>query len=515
MSLTADVAVSAAERLERSAGPGPGLAVWRRLASTASGKELRGRAILGGLRCATAVHDLDAIRDLGMLWKTVDEGVWDGIFAACKDLKRAGLGMCAIELAHAELQRLRTARALYTYARCLDVAGDPRAAAAFGDALERAKKEGATALSHTCRVRRAAWLARSPETLSEAIEEAKKVTVAEATRAERLVLARVLLRSPSRFARSSAIGLLDDLVTSSVAGDKLGPRALVLAARHADDFADDLTPLEVDRLIALLSREPIAKEVLRVRDAVRAIDRLARAKDQKSEADFEAALADAARTDPELGVLHARARDILRGRFEPAIPSFVLAERSALRASAHELWTSILDAVVALRDGAWPRAAHAARSLADAAERGERMPSPLWTIAQTALDTGDTEVRGATGRLVAAMMKTTSAAPPRGWLGLAHALAACGMNELATTARRSAALAKEPGAAEALALALTRSGWQLAESGERSLAIERLREARALATTLRSPSAPLAAANAASAPAPPTPPRDPGASRST
>ena len=111
------------------------------------------------------------------------------------------------------------------------------------------------------------------------------------------------------------------------------------------------------------------------------------------------------------------------------------------------------------------------------------MPPPLWTIAQSALGTEDVELRAVTGRLVAAMMKTTSAAPPRGWLGLAQALTACGMNELATTARRSAALAKEPGAIDALALALARAGWQLAEAGERARAIERLREARALTAT--------------------------------
>jgi hypothetical protein len=484
MSLSADLAIAAGERLERSAGPAAGLAVWRRLASNATAAELRGRAILGGIRCAISVRDLGALRDLGLLWQTVEEGVWDGIFAACRDLSRAGLGMCAVELAHAEVKRLRTARALYMYARCLDVAGDPRAAEAFKASLERAEKEGATALVHTCRVRRAVWLERAPETLAVAIAEAKKVSVAEATPAERLVLARVLLRSPSRFTRASAIGMLDELVSPAKAAaslDELGRRALVLAACHADDTADDLTPLEVDRLLALFSRPSIAKEAAPVRDVLRVIDRLACAKNSKSETDFEAALAEAARTDPELAVLHGRARDILRGRFEPAFGSAPLAGRPVLGAGTYPLWTTMLDVVVALRDKAWPRAAHAVRSLADAADRGERMPRPLWTIAQTALGTDDAEVRTVTGRLVATMLQTTSTAPPRGWLGLTHALAVCGMNDLATVARRSAALAREPGAKEALVLALTRSGWQLAESGERSRAIERLREARALA----------------------------------
>lgn len=508
MSLTADVAVAAAERLERSTGPGPGLRVWRRLASNAASAELRGRAILGGLRCATAVRDLGAIRDLRLLWQTVDtvdEALWDGVFAACKELARADLGVCAADLAGSEIKRARTPRGLYVYARCLDVGNDARATVAFGEALASAEREGATALARACRVRRAAWLARSAEGLSEAIEEAKRVAPAEVTPAERLVLARVLLRSPSRFARASAIGLLDDLANADPNGNDTTPSsatlaraAMVLAARHADDMSDDLTPLEVDRLLALFSREKNAKDVVRVRDAIRAIDRLARAKETKSEAEFEAALADAARADPELAILHQRARDILRGRFEP---------HEASKTTLHPQWTALLDAVVAMRDSAWPRTANALRRLAESAERGERLPPHAWTVAQAALGTDDAEVRGVAGRLVIAMTKTTTAAPPRGWLGLANALAICGMDDVATVARRSAALAKEAGAADALGLALTRSGWQLAMSGDRARAIERLREAKALDAAHRpTPSSPDGDASRA-LPARPAPPR--------
>lgn len=485
MSLTADVAVGAAERVERSAGPGAGLAVWRRLAFNAGGVEIRGRAILGGLRCAVLVRDFTAIRDLTQLWQTVevvDVSVWDGVFGAFKEMWRAGLGVCATDLAHAEVRRSRTARALYMYARALDVAGDPKSAAAFGEALAQAEKEGAASLVRACRVRRAVWLAVSAETVGEAIEEAKRVSTADATPAERLVLARVLLRSPSRFGRASALGLLDDIVTGTAASTNASTaekqsaeatlrRAVLLAARHADDMADDITPLEVDRLVALFSREPIAKETARVRDIVRAIARLARAKAEKSEAELEGALADAARADPELARLHQRARDILRGRYETYESS---------SPSSHPQWTALLDAVVAMRDNARPRTAHALRRLAESAERGERLPPQVWTVAQAALGVDDAEVRSVAGRLAASMTKTTTAAPPRGWLGLASALAACGMEEVATTARRAAALAKEPGAVDALALTLTRSGWQLALAGERALAIARLREAKAL-----------------------------------
>jgi predicted transcriptional regulator len=282
-------------------------------------------------------------------------------------------------------------------------------------------------------------------------------------------------------------------------------RALVVAARHADDMDDELTPLEADRLVALFSREPFAKEMAGVREVVRAIDRLARANEKRSDTEMEAALADAARVDPELAILHERARDILAGRFEPHEPSST---------SLHPQWMALLDAVVAMRDEAWPRAANALRRLAELAERGQRLPPHVWTTAQAALGSVDAEVRAVAGRLVAAMMKTTTAAPPRGWLGLAQVLAVVGMDELSTTARRSAAVAKEPGATDALALTLTRSGWQLALAGERSPAIERLREAKALSPA-PAPAAPPGDDGSREPPAPPAPPRDPASNPST
>jgi hypothetical protein len=309
--------------------------------------------------------------------------------------------------------------------------------------------------------------------------------------------------------------MLDDVVSGS-AGPRAGAgelalarRALLLAARHADDLSDDLTPLEVDRLVALFSREPFTKELTPVRDALRAIDRRARANEKKSDSEMEAALADAARADPELEVLHRRAREILAGRFE----AYQLSNEAR-----HPQWTALLDAVVAMRDEAWPRAAHALRRMAELAERGQRLPPHGWTTAQAALGSPDSEVRAVSGRLVAAMMKTTTAAPPRGWLGLAQALAVVGMNELSTIARRSAAVAKEPGAADALALTLTRSGWQHALAGERSQALERLREAKALLPAAPTPLDDHASRARPSPPSPPSaplPPPDPASNPST
>ncbi len=475
MGLTADVAVAAAERVERSAGPAAGLALWRRLATTGGGLELRARAVLGGLRCATRMRDAGALAELVILWPTCDEGVYADIFAICKDLQRADLGAYAVDLAHAEVKRLRTARSLYMAARCLDVAGDSRALPAFQEAVSRAEAEGAIAIVHACRVRRAAWLARSSETLSEAIDEATRVSSADVTPEGRLVLSRILLRSTSRFVRTNAISMLDEIVSSGANADLAG-RAVVALARHADAMREELTPLEVDRLLAVLSRGPGAPEVVTVRNAIVAIDRLARARGEASDASFEGVLADVARVDPELARLHERARDILAGRFEPASE-----ERAAPPTVTFPCWTLVLDAVAALRDRAYTRAASALRSLAEASSLRGIVPPSVWTVAQVALATDDTEVREATRRLVASMINRASGRPPHGWLGLAHALAMADMDELAVHARRAAVLAKEPRATEAHVLALTRAGWQLAQSGQRAEAIECLREARALA----------------------------------
>jgi hypothetical protein len=110
------------------------------------------------------------------------------------------------------------------------------------------------------------------------------------------------------------------------------------------------------------------------------------------------------------------------------------------------------------------------------------MPPATFTVAQVALQVPDQiELRASAGRLVAALLATTTAAPPRGYLALSQTLLLAEMPDLAALARRAAASAKEPGATEALVLALTRSAWQLAEAGQAAPALERLREARALA----------------------------------
>jgi hypothetical protein len=473
MGLVDNVAIAAAERVERGGGTRAGLFAWKKLAETASAPETRGRAIVNAWRCAGALRDVDAIHQLAVQWDTVDAGDFDAeLVVLCKNLSKNGMLVPATAIAHAETRRRGSALAFYLYARCLDVAGDRRAAAAFAQAIAQAEKTGDGDIARSARVRRAEWLSREPETLPEAVEEAKRVEARDALPAERLVVATVLLRAPSRFARAAALGICDELVAkdSPLALPEtraLAARALRLAAQHADDLGDALTPMEIDRLLAILSREPIAKEAARARDAVRAHGRIGAAKDDRALAE---ALDEIGRTFSELAPLHVRAKEIIAGRV------VVQADTNEARPT----WDTLLDAVAALHDARHAQVAHALRTLAEREEKGKRVPAQTWSIVLVALASDDAEVRAVAGRLTAAMLASRTATPPRGWLGIAHALAGAGMDDLATHARRLAALAKEPGAAEALGVALTRAGWQFARAGERSRAIAQLREAKSL-----------------------------------
>lgn len=477
MSVAASVALAVAQRVERTGGPRAGLVAWKTLAGNATDGEVRGKAVLAALRCALALRDTSALAELTEQWTSVEGGVWDeAIASSCEALVRAGLLPCALELARAEALRHRTARSLYGFARCLDVARDASAAAVFREAIARAEREGAREIELASRARRAAILARSWRTMSEALEEALRVEPAEVPPEARLAVLRVRLRSSSRFVRAAALGALDELVLAD--DEPHATRALTLAARWADDVGDTLTPLEADRLVALLGRARVVRVSPRAQDVARSLARLAASKDDAS---LAGALDDAARRDPELLPLHARARDILGGRFEAAPleptppPPAGTAARRAFR------WSEMLDVVVAMRDRAPARAARTLRALADAMEAGERLPPQVLGVAQVALAYDDAELRDAAARLIRARLeRVAGGAPPCGYAALADTLARVGMAELAAVARRAAVIANEPGASESLGTSLAREGWALAKAGERAQAIDKLREAKAI-----------------------------------
>jgi hypothetical protein len=482
MSVASSVAIAVAERVERTGGPRAGLVAWRALANKSTDGETRGKALIAALRCAIALRDLNALSELTLLWEGVDRGVWDEpITTLCKDMIRAGLMSKAIALAQTEAHRHKTGRALYLHARLLDLAGEGAAAAeAFRATIVRAQKEGATQIEQMCHVRRAAILSRSVGTLGEALEDARLVDLAKVEAASRLIVARVLLESPSRFVRAGALGTLDEIANAD-GSPPLATRALVTVARWVDDAGEDLTPLELDRVVAIFSRERVLAAMPRAKDVARALDAILRANTRVAR---ETAVEAAAKVVPSLEQLHSRARDVLRGRVEVPVDRSrsreELPKEAALRRSLRE--RQVLDVTVAIRDRAPARAASVLNDLTAAMTKGEILPRGAVVVAHHALQHDDQELQESGVKFFEQRLARASlaGAPPRGYLALADLLAARGREDLSGLARRAAAIRKEPGATESLGTALTRTGWELARSGKRDEAIKKLREAKAM-----------------------------------
>ncbi|MBX3230805.1 MAG: hypothetical protein KIT84_01200 [Labilithrix sp.] len=443
MTVAGSVAIALAERVERTGGPRAGLVAWRALASNASDAETRAKALMAGIRCAVSLRDGAAAGELVALWTTIDRGTF-AVAELCRDLVRAKMTAEAIDLAETEARRTKTAHALYTHARCLDVARDQRAPEVLARTVARAEKEGAARVADAARLRRAVLLARSWDTLAESLAEAAKLDATKLSEGERVELARVLLLSPSRFTRAGAIGLLGDVAKSEEVSLRL--RARRLAARFADEASAAVTPLEHDRLVAMFD--------LGVKEAVRGT------------------------LTPAMEAVTERARDLLRGRYEVPRDEVVPPPDDPLKRRVHR-HGELLDVVVAMRDGAPARAARSFRPLAAAVRARERLPAETLAVAHAALENGDAELRDVAIDLLAAWLAVPSyAAPPRGFLALADALALAGHEELAMKARRAAALRKENGAVASLATVLARVGWEASLRHDRPHAIALLREAK-------------------------------------
>jgi hypothetical protein len=427
MRLVDSVAIAAAEALERTAGPRAALAAWRRLAMQGLGPEGRAAAAAHALRCAVAVGDTTTIETLTVLWSDMPAGRhFSSILAVCRALARGGKLRLASRLAAAEAEREPTALAKYLYARTLELEGDARCAEIAADAARRADEEGARTLAARARLRRAAWLARSHATLTRALEAAGEISTEHLGDRDRLVLADVLLRSPSRFARATAVDMLDRIGAGS--DRELAARARGRALRLADDGWTRLTRLEADRLIALAKRAPDAEAVLARLRAV--ID-----------------------GPPE------------RGHRAPAAP-------------LDDAGAAIAKLVLALREGRHADAVDALREASRRVEREGRASCASWSAAELALGSDEDIVRREAAAFARRLLDTTSI-PPRGFLTVSAALDAAGFGEPAELAARAAVAQREPGAAAALGALLRRRGWAGAASHPAS-ALAALREAKAL-----------------------------------
>jgi tetratricopeptide (TPR) repeat protein len=432
------MALAAAERVERAAGAKAGLVAYRALAANVAAMGPRGRAVLGALRCAVRISDLAAVSALTARWSSIHEGAYfDEIIALANNLQNGGHPKAATELAEAEVARFRTARALYLFARCLELNGDPAAPGIFSEAATRADNEGAKALATSARVHRIVWLARSHESFATALDEAVAVDLTDAEPWDTLVVCRARLSSPSRFVRAGALSVLEDLAKGP--DSQLAEEAMLLGATHADAYADELTALEGDRVASLLRHWPIEGE----RDAS-----LAR-------------LAAVAKMD-----LFPQSEEVVREASKMGAPlPLASLGLDALRAMQGE---KLSEAIAPLRE-------------ATALVRGARaIPASVWTSAELGLASTSAIVRDDAARLSEALLSEPRKGPRGGFLPLACALDQGGSVELALRAFRAAHTARESGAREALAQSLIARGWKLASMGRRGEAIQALEEGRQL-----------------------------------
>lgn len=449
MARLSSVALGVAERIEARGGPRAGLVVWQSLARRRGNVALQATAHLAALRCAFLARQLGAFDDLVVRWHAVDGPSRDqDIVTTCKLVARGGDATRAEALARAEVERSPTALALYLHARCLDVLRDEAATRAFEVAAERAQREGVRDIEQGARLRRLALLSRSWSTMSEAFEEARRVSLEGATASAFIDVAEILLSSPSRFDRATALGHLDHVMAT--ARDTHAHRALAVVARWVDSLGEPISALETDRLSALLSRDWVTRRLPTLRNVVRTSLALLAAEDDIA---LAAAMRDAEAVEPELASLYAEARSV----------------------SAEDGGEPKDEVLAAIR--ALGRANDAARRIEKITTRDPR----AWTVARVAIESEDTIVREAGTTLLVKLLRSPTRMVPRGgFLPLAETLARAGNRSVADALYRAAVCRKEAGATEALGLARCREGWHLAERGERMEAIRALREAKTL-----------------------------------
>ncbi len=468
MSFTGDVALRSAEQLHRTLGPRAALYAYRALATSAAAPETRGRAILRGLSCAIDLRDPEAVDALVGLYPSVTSGAFGGeILRVGKRLVASGFLAPATALSTHEVSRFPAARTMYFRARCLERARDPGAREAFAAAEARAVSEETHDIAALARAFRALLLFQEGS-VSEALSTAKGLELRELPAELALGLAELGMASPSRFARAAALSDLEFFVSSP--RPDVASRALVLAARHADRMGPALTPMEIDRLAALLAKLPDQALSRSMLDRLEA-RQIALGAAASNQADLVLATIDAAQ--PSLAPILRRAADAVRGRFEPH------AARQGDEGDASQL---AISAAVALRDGNMPRAEATLRALSErlALDAPSRRHG-AWEAAYLGLLAEDDPVRAASLSALRALVKLGVPAPARGALSFANLVRIAGDDELAAALLRLAAEGRESGAAAARFEHARELGWRLALAGQREKAMALLKEAKAAA----------------------------------
>lgn len=440
------ISVRAILRTRDRLGPRAALALARLRADTLPPGEDRLRLLEVALECAFLAGDEESLLAIARGW-SLEEGVRasDEALTLVTELRARGSARTALALARAEVARFERGVALVALAAAAEEAGDLRAA---HDALALARASGEPvwaqrALLESLRL----GLAHPPldEELAARAVELVRLPPSELDARDLLLVAAAALRTSSHYDRALA---LDELVRIARAGAP-GPRAraLRIGLEHADRVLGRLSPLELERLVVLVSA------ALPEGDTRAALGRELTARASPAGSTERLALhgADAVR----------RVRAVLAGG-EPG-PSPVARE-------ALDEWRA-LRALAAVHAG---RDAEAARMLD--AELDEPGPAPAWWAVLVAA----AQRPSLANRIEPSARHLAARAVPslRSLHEIAAHLESRGHQGAALVALRSAVEAGESGARERLVEALLRAGWRAAEAQEPERAISLLREAK-------------------------------------
>lgn len=484
------LAVQAAEQLERSVGPVAGLSAFRQLVRVPD-PTLRTRALAGALRCAAAAGDELQLRQHADLWRSASpEGHLATISAICGALAKRGRPDLAIDLAGAEVDRSGSARAHYLLGRCLELVGADATPIAFQRAADAAGRGPRTdvKLWVAAKVRRTrallamgrieaasaevAALFAPPASLGP--EELVLGLLDALAPADKLAVAKLRLDAASRFARAAALSMLAEVASGP---DPAAARAAIrTAAAHADKLGPSLSPLEIDRLDAVLSMVPPSQGRNEARARLDGLRTICVAPPERR----PEALASAVSVTPATRTLAARVRALLGGEplspWEPLeqSPPILLAASALLALSAMRHESSHESARRLAQLASEVRAAKSSSSaardeLGTSARRSgrgglEALPPAVWSAATAALGSADALIKRAGVELVGVLVAVELSPPACGWSRLADLLTSAGAGELAAQVSRRALTAGEARAREALSRTLACEAWTIAEA---------------------------------------------------
>lgn len=456
MTFAEDLALAGAARIRRSAGPRAGLIAYRALARRLD--DGRGPATLAALALALEIDDQAAFDELVDLWGTAPGDGLREIAALVRTLDAKGDRASLVRLLRAECRRLPRALTAYFFGRAAESTGPEGDHAesdrAYEEAVAMATRTGDARLALLARASLSLSLARRSEHRARAVLLARGLDPARIPELPpdlRIGVARLLLDAPSRFTRATGLGILDEVAKAE------GPyreMAMAVAADFTDSAGHRASPLERDRLLAILSRDP--DEARRA-----AVAKLVARAFTWSEID---AASPARAAEQILLAEPGRLEEVLRARE-------VLENRAPSRRSGGDPGVEV---VAALRAGRIADAAVALDHMQSARSLPNLVHRTAWAAVLEALGNDATRV-AAEGLF--RLLVARGAAPRHGFLAYAARL----RGETRIVALRQAQRSGEPGAKERLERALVATALETYRQGNREATLARLREAKTLA----------------------------------